>query len=138
MLSSNTSDAKKLEQYPLLMDMGKKIIPSIITRLPVRSDFFALTLYDDLQDIDSLKCPRSFTSEQERVQITLRKYIEAKTGKKKRDFASDIEKIAAIKKLIAEYNWMPGSTYTAAERDSIILDMDYEIMESLFQLMRGE
>lgn len=138
MFSSNTSDAKNLEQYPLLMDMGKKIIPSIITRLPVRSDYFALTLYDDLQDVDSLKCPPHSASEHERVQITLKKYIEAKTGKKKRGFASDTEKIAAIKKLIAEYNWTPDSTYTEAERDSMILDMDYEITESLFQLMKGE
>lgn len=54
-LSSNTSDASKLEQYPQLLQMGKKIVPGIIVRLSDRNLFFALTLYDALQDVDSLK-----------------------------------------------------------------------------------
>lgn len=135
-LSSNTNAAKNLEQYPLLLEMGPRIIPLLITRLPVRSDFFALTLYDDLQDIDSLKCVDYSNGEQFRVQMTLKKYIEAKTGKKKREFASDEEKIKALKELITVYGWETDSLYTEEERDSVLLDMDYEIAEDLFRLFK--
>jgi len=117
-LSSNTNAAKNLEQYPLLLEMGPRIIPLLITRLPVRSDFFALT------------------GEQFRVQMTLKKYIEAKTGKKKREFASDEEKIKALKELITVYGWETDSLYTEEERDSVLLDMDYEIAEDLFRLFK--
>ncbi|GEM_PF-110190 len=133
-VSSNTNDARQLEQYPQLLEMGKKIIPCIITRLPVRNDFFALTLYDDLQDIDSLKCFDYSKGEQYRVQMTLKKYIEAKTGKKKKEFSSDIEKIQAIKELSAKYGGEDDPAYTDAERDSIFLDTDYEIMEDILKM----
>lgn len=73
-ISSNTNDAKKLEQYPLLLGMGKKIIPLVVERLLEPDDFFVLTLYDDLQDVDSLKCLDYYSSLQDRVQITLEKY----------------------------------------------------------------
>ena len=77
-LSSNTNDAKKLEQFPQLLNMGKKIIPCIITRLPDKNLFWTLTLYDELQDIDSLKSFDYTRGEQFRAQETLRKYVEAK------------------------------------------------------------
>jgi len=131
--SSNTNDAKKLEQYPELMSMGKRALPLVITRLPVRSDFFALTLYNDLQDDDNLKCLES-GSEQHRVQMTLKKYIEAKTGKKKREFTSDTAKIKALTELCQAYGWENDPSYTIAQRDSMLLDMDYEITEEFFKL----
>lgn len=134
-LSSSTNSAKELEQYPELLEMGKRAIPMIITRLPVRSDFFALTLYNDLQDVDSLKCYEP-GSEQYRVKMTLKKYFEAKTGKKKREFSSDTEKIEALKELINTYGWEEDSTYTREEKDSILLDMDYDLAEELFKMFK--
>lgn len=137
-ISSNTNDAKNLEQYPLLLEMGKRIIPCIITRLPVKSDFFALTLYDDLQDVDSLKCFDYSQGEQYRVQMTLKKYIEAKTGKKKREFASDAEKIKAIKELCAMRGGEIDSSYTEAEIDSMFLNTEYEIIEDFLNMFPEE
>lgn len=137
-ISSNTNDAKKLEQYSLLLEMGKRIIPCIITRLPVKNDFFALTLYDDLQDIDSLTCFDYSQGEQYRVQMTLKKYIEAKTGKKKRKFASDKEKIQAIKELCAIHGGEIDSSYTEAEIDSIFLNTEYEIVEDFLMMFNND
>ena len=111
-LSSNTNDAKKLEQFPQLLNMGKKIIPCIITRLPDKNLFWTLTLYDELQDIDSLKSFDYTRGEQFRAQETLRKYVEAKLHKKKRVFNSDQEKIKAILELAKDNGWEEDSTNT--------------------------
>lgn len=132
-LSSNTNDAKKLEQFPQLLNMGKKIIPCIITRLPDKNLFWTLTLYDELQDIDSLKSFDYTRGEQFRAQETLRKYVEAKLHKKKRVFNSDQEKIKAIRELAREYGWEEDSTLSPREKDSILLNLDYEITEETFK-----
>ncbi len=54
MLSSNTNDSKKIEQYKELRAMGGIIIPLVIEKLLVEDNFFALVLYDDLQEDGSL------------------------------------------------------------------------------------
>ena len=119
-LSSNTNDAKKLEQFPQLLNMGKKIIPCIITRLP-----------------DSLKSFDYTRGEQFRAQETLRKYVEAKLHKKKRVFNSDQEKIKAIRELAKEYGWEEDSTLSPREKDSILLNLDYEITEETFKFYKN-
>ena len=136
-LSSNTNDAKKLEQFPQLLNMGKKIIPCIITRLPDKNLFWTLTLYDELQDIDSLKSFDYTRGEQFRAQETLRKYVEAKLHKKKRVFNSDQEKIKAIRELAKEYGWEEDSTLSPREKDSILLNLDYEITEETFKFYKN-
>ena len=136
-LSSNTNDAKKLEQFPQLLNMGKKIIPCIITRLPDKNLFWTLTLYDKLQDIDSLKSFDYTRGEQFRAQETLRKYVEAKLHKKKRVFNSDQEKIKAIRELAKEYGWEEDSTLSPREKDSILLNLDYEITEETFKFYKN-
>ena len=55
MVSSNTNDAKSLDTYPPLKQMGVKILPLIIKELTKKDNFFALVLYDDLQQDESKK-----------------------------------------------------------------------------------
>ena len=117
--------------------MGKKIIPCIITRLPDKNLFWTLTLYDELQDIDSLKSFDYTRGEQFRAQETLRKYVEAKLHKKKRVFNSDQEKIKAIRELAKEYSWEEDSTLSPHEKDSILLNLDYEITEETFKFYKN-
>ena len=118
-LSSNTNDAKKLEQFPQLLNMGKKIIPCIITRLPDKNLFWTLTLYDELQDIDSLKSFDYTRGEQFRAQETLRKYVEAKLNKKKRVFKKKKKKIKAIRDWLRV--WLGRRFYALShEKDSIL------------------
>ena len=50
MFSSSTLDAKKLEEYPQLLAMGKEIIPLLMEKLLDENNFVGLVLYDDLQD----------------------------------------------------------------------------------------
>lgn len=126
-LSSNTSDASKLEQYPQLLQMDKKIIPGIIVRLSDRNLFFALTLYDALQDVDSLKSFDYGKGEQFRAQETVRKYLEAMLQRKKRIFHSDSEKIQEMENLAIKYGWEIGTLLGRRERDSLFINMDYEI-----------
>lgn len=116
---------------------GKKIIPCIITRLPDKNLFWTLTLYDELQDIDSLKSFDYTRGEQFRAQETLRKYVEAKLHKKKRVFNSDQEKIKAIRELAKEYGWEEDSTLSPREKDSILLNLDYEITEETFKFYKN-
>lgn len=126
-LSSNTNDASKLEQYPQLLQMGKKIIPGIIVRLSDRNLFFALTLYDALQDVDSLKSFDYSKGEQFRAQETVRKYLEAMLQRKKRIFHSDSEKIQGMENLAIKYGWEIGTLLGRRERDSLFINMDYEV-----------
>lgn len=134
--SSNTHDARKLEQYPQLLAMGKKIIPCIVTRLPDKSLFWTLTLYDDLQEVDSLKCLDYSRGEQFRAQETVRKYVEAKLHRKKRIFRNDSEKLQAMRLLMQQYGWEEDTTRPLHERDSILLNMDYEITEDMCRLFK--
>lgn len=134
--SSDTHDARKLEQYPQLLAMGKKIIPCIVTRLPDKSLFWTLTLYDDLQEVDSLKCFDYSRGEQFRAQETVRKYVEAKLHKKKRSFRSDSEKLQAMRQLMQQYGWEEDTTLPLHDRDSILLNMDYEITEDMCKLFK--
>lgn len=53
--SSDTNDAKSLNTYPPLKQMGVKILPLIIKELTKKDNFFALILYDDLQQDESKK-----------------------------------------------------------------------------------
>ncbi len=50
MVSSNTQDAKKLEEYPQLLAMGKAILPLVVEQLLDEKNFVGLVLYDELQD----------------------------------------------------------------------------------------
>ena len=50
MFSSSTLDAKKLEEYPQLLAMGKEIIPLLMEKLLDEKNFVGLVLYDDLQN----------------------------------------------------------------------------------------
>ena len=111
-LSSNTRDARKLEQYPQLLAMGKKIIPCIITRLPDKSLFWTLSLYDDLQEVDSLKCYDYSHGDQ------------------------FLEKLQAMRQLLQEYGWEEDTTLSPHEVDSVLLNMDYEITEDMLKLFK--
>lgn len=74
LLSSSTQTYTILPQFNELKSMGKKIIPCIIERFENDSNsFFAVPLYNDLQDIDSLKSHRA-TSEQEKVNEIVKKF----------------------------------------------------------------
>lgn len=53
--SNFSSDAKKLEEYPKLLNMGKDIIPILIEKLLDKKNFIGLSLYEDIQDDSSLK-----------------------------------------------------------------------------------
>lgn len=55
LFSNNTNDAKKLKQYPELLAMGNYIIPLLLEKLLNEENFFALVLYDDLQQNSQLK-----------------------------------------------------------------------------------
>lgn len=73
-LSSNTRTYTTLPQFKELKAMGKKIIPCIIEKFETDENaFFALPLYDELQDNDSLKS-HSKTSEQEKVKEVVQKF----------------------------------------------------------------
>lgn len=73
-LNSNTRTYTTLPQFKELKAMGKKIIPCIIEKFEKdESAFFALPLYDELQDNDSLKS-HSKTSEQEKVNEVVQKF----------------------------------------------------------------
>lgn len=77
-ISSNTNDGKKLEEYPQLIAMGEKIIPLVITKLIVEDNFFALPLYDDLQEDDRIKSKNTIGGEQGRARETVVNYMNAK------------------------------------------------------------
>lgn len=73
-LSASTQAYTQLPAFKELKAMGKKIIPCIIERFEEDSNsFFALPLYNELQDVDSLKSLDK-TSEQEKVKEIVRKF----------------------------------------------------------------
>lgn len=75
-LSSSTRAYTILPQFKELKAMGKKIIPCIIEQFEKDNNtFFALPLYDELQDNDSLKSHRE-TSEQDKVSEIVQKFRE--------------------------------------------------------------
>jgi|GEM_PF-1294022 len=129
-------DVTQLKQYQQLRDMGKKIIPLIINKLSDKTQVFALPLYDELQDVDSLKSFDFSKGDLIRTQETVRKYIESKIGRKKYIFSSNNEKIDSIRELFRRYNWSEDTTLTKEKRDSILLDMDYEITEDFLKIGR--
>lgn len=79
--SSNTQTYTTLPQFTELVTMGKKIIPYIVERFEKDSNsFFALPLYNELQEIEELKS-HSKISQQEKVKEVIRKFREQKTQK---------------------------------------------------------
>ena len=81
-LSSSTRAYTILPQFKELKAMGKKIIPCIIEQFEKDNNtFFALPLYDELQDNDSLKSHRE-TSEQDKVSEIVQKFREQEKRKK--------------------------------------------------------
>lgn len=80
-LSSSTRAYTILPQFKELKAMGKKIIPCIIEQFEKDNNtFFALPLYDELQDNDSLKSHRE-TSEQDKVREIVQKFREQEKRK---------------------------------------------------------
>lgn len=80
-LSSSTRAYTILPQFKELKAMGKKIIPCIIEQFEKDNNtFFALPLYDELQDNDSLKSHRE-TSEQDKVSEIVQKFREQEKRK---------------------------------------------------------
>ncbi len=83
-MSSNTNDAKKLDEYPELLSMGKEIIPLLMEKMVSSEDnFFALNLYDALQDHEDLKIiykendPNIYEGEQARVIRTVKLWVQS-------------------------------------------------------------
>lgn len=139
MVSSNTNDARKLEQYPYLLDMGKKMLPLLVPQLVNENNFFMLTLYDDLQDNQNLIVLPRKGSEQSRARETVKKYVEDRLGIKKRVFHSDAEKLEALKTLlekerndfIKSHGNVGDSIHHPFFSDSVLMNLDYEITEAL-------
>lgn len=78
-LSSNTHSYTILPQFKERKAMGKKIIPCIVERFEKDNNtFFALPLYNELQENDSLKSYRK-TSEQDKVKEVVEKFREQET-----------------------------------------------------------
>lgn len=72
--SSNTQTYTTLPQFKELVTMGKKIIPCIIERFEKDSNsFFAIPLYNELQEFKELKS-YSRISEQEKVKEIISKF----------------------------------------------------------------
>lgn len=105
----------------------KKLSPELLSVCLNRNLFFALTLYDALQNVDSLKSFDYSKGEQFRAQETVRKYLEAMLQRKKRIFHSDSEKIQEIENLAIKYGWEIGTLLGRRERDALFINMDYEI-----------
>lgn len=79
--SSNTQTYTTLPQFKELVIMGKKIIPCIIERFEKDSNsFFAIPLYNELQDNKELKS-YSKISEQEKVKEIISKFKEQERAK---------------------------------------------------------
>lgn len=57
----------------------------------------------------------------------MRKYLEAMLQRKKRIFHSDSEKIQEMENLAIKYGWEIGTLFGRRERDSLFINMDYEI-----------
>lgn len=72
--SSSTQAYTTLPQFKELVKMGKKIIPCIIERFEKDSNsFFAIPLYNELQEFKELKsCTK--TSEQEKMREIISKF----------------------------------------------------------------
>lgn len=82
-ISSNTHDAKKLDGYITLKSMGKAIIPLVVNKLVEEDNFFALVLYDDLQQNEKEKISYKqgidedwlFEGEQSRARRTVKLWL---------------------------------------------------------------
>ena len=111
----------------------KKLSPELLSVCLNRNLFFALTLYDALQNVDSLKSFDYSKGEQFRAQETVRKYLEAMLQRKKRIFHSDSEKIQEMENLAIKYGWEIGTLFGRRERDSLFINMDYEITEEFLK-----
>lgn len=79
--NSSTQTYTTLPQFKELVSMGKKIIPCIIERFEKDSNsFFAIPLYNELQEIKELKsCTK--TSEQEKMREIISKFREQEKAK---------------------------------------------------------
>lgn len=130
-LSSNTGDARKLEQYPHLLRMNKKILPLLVPHLAHPDNFFMLVLYDDLQDDDRLKSTDYKKGEQFRAKESVRKYVEDRLQLQKRIFKNNKEKLAAMKQLMEIDSVFTNPFHSPQQMDSILLNSDYEIMEAI-------
>lgn len=82
--SSHTSTSKNLPQYPILLKMGKDIIPLLIEKMiSNEDDFIALELYNDLQKNDNLKLiydrndPRILEGMQQTAKKTVKKWLQS-------------------------------------------------------------
>lgn len=82
-LSNNTATTRKLPQYAELKAMGKEIIPLLIEKMATDEDnFFAIRLYEDLQDNPNLIIrysnddPRILEGLQQTTKKTIKKWLE--------------------------------------------------------------
>ena len=87
-ISSDTNDAKKLDSYINLKSMGKAIIPLVVGKLVEEDNFFALVLYDDLQQNENEKISYKqtvdkdwlFEGEQSRARRTVKLWLASQKG----------------------------------------------------------
>ena len=81
--SNNTASTRQLPQYAKLKDMGKEIIPLLIEKMATEEDnFFAIRLYEDLQDNPNLIIryanddPHQLEGLQQTTKKTIKKWLE--------------------------------------------------------------
>ena len=82
-LSNNTATTRNLPQYADLKAMGKEIIPLLIEKMVTEEDnFFAIRLYEDLQDNPNLIIryanddPHQLEGLQQTTKKTIKKWLE--------------------------------------------------------------
>ena len=85
--SSNTATTRQLPQYAELKAMGREIIPLLIEKMATEVDnFFAIRLYEDLQDDQNQKIryanedPHQFEGLQQTTKKTIKKWLEANSN----------------------------------------------------------
>ncbi len=72
---SNAKALRKSKEFSLLVALGPRILPLVVNKLLQPDEFFALQLYDVLQDRPELRADKRGKSEQTRALATARLWL---------------------------------------------------------------
>ena len=75
LVSSNANAVRNSEEFRSLVSLGPPILPLVVDKLLQLEEFFALQIYDLLQDRPELRDEHSEVGEQQRALATARRWL---------------------------------------------------------------
>ena len=124
------ADIRKYPEFGQISKMGEPVVVPLLFIMINKENYFLLPLYDAIQKKE-LTSALPYSQMEEKMEETITLFVEKVLKQKRHRFASESEKVKAVRDLLKEKNLTPDtSAWSEVQLDSIYMQYDYDLFKA--------